>query len=371
MRRELLAAGETVSWSLKVKAGRAGNYELSSPSFSYDDHQGNAHNVRNFAAEITVEPEAAPLPAAAPEITVELVSKRLARGEWDVLRGIVANSGQVDAFDLAVELTGNAVTAEGSGTLVARVLAPGASAPLTFHVLAREAGAHVPIPLAVSYRGEDGSPYSEKKTLSVAVGNDRVSPGGKRTKILFLGASPPDLPSLRIDEEIREIEQEIRLGRDRDRIEVATRLAVRPPDISRALLDVEPDLVHFAGHGGGDDETFIAEDVRGESVLVPVAGLVDLFKAISEDARCILVNACNTQRLATELSAALPDAYVVGMRAAVADRSAIKFSVGFYQAVAAGRNIEEAFKLGKAHMLMAYDRRTIPVLWRGGQEIRV
>lgn len=59
--------------------------------------------------------------------------------------------------------------------------------------------------------------------------------------------------------------------------------------------------------------------------------------ALGKDMRCMLVNACSTRRLAMELSAALPDAYVIGMREPVGDRSAIAFSGGFYQAVAAGR----------------------------------
>jgi hypothetical protein len=59
------------------------------------------------------------------------------------------------------------------------------------------------------------------------------------------------------------------------------------------------------------------------------------------------------------------------MREPVGDRSAISFSVGFYQAVAAGRSIEEAFDLGRAQMRMAYDSATAPVLCRGGVVISV
>lgn len=77
MSREILAAGESFGSSLKVQASRAGNYRLSSPGFSYDDHLGNAHNVRNFTADIIVESE--PQPAAGPEISVKLVSERLVR----------------------------------------------------------------------------------------------------------------------------------------------------------------------------------------------------------------------------------------------------------------------------------------------------
>jgi hypothetical protein len=136
---------------------------------------------------------------------------------------------------------------------------------------------------------------------------------------------------------------------------------VRGPDISRALLDIEPDYVHFAGHGGGGEESFAAENESGNAIVVPVAGLVELFETAGENVQCVLVNACSTQQLAHGLSAALPRAYVIGMRQPVADRSAIRFSVGFYQALAAGRPVEQAFRLGRAQMKMAPESHGDPL----------
>ena len=185
-------------------------------------------------------------------------------------------------------------------------------------------------------------------------------------KILFLGANPLGQSRLRIDEEFREIEQEIQLSRDRDRFQVEAKWAVRPADIGRALLNARPDLVHFAGHGGGGEESFAAEDASGSAFLVPVAGLVKLFGELGEKLRCVIVNACSTQRLAMELSVALPRAHAIGMREPVGDRSAVLFSVGFYQALAAGKSVEQAFELGRAHMMMTYGDAAAPVLWRAG-----
>ena len=101
-------------------------------------------------------------------------------------------------------------------------------------------------------------------------------------------------------------------------------------------------------------------------LLVPVAGLVKLFGVAGKNVSCVLVNACSTRQLAMELSAALKQAYVIGMREPVGDLSAISFSVGFYQAMAADRPVAEAFELGRAQMLMAYDDAAAPELWRGG-----
>jgi hypothetical protein len=368
IRRTALAAGESFTTSLRVMASETGLYQLTSPSFSYQDHQGRSRHVKDFAIEITVGPGRQA--ASRPRLSAELLTEEIGLGEWGLVRGSLTNVGEADASEVAVTFTGQAITAGENVPFVVPLLPPGSSHDLTFHVLAREAGTHVPVRLDLSYRGSDGQRYTAEKRHSLRVVRDRAQ-SAEGMKILFLGASPPGLPQLRIDEETREIEQEIRLGRERDRIQIATKLAVRRPDISRALLDAKPDLVHFSGHGGGGEESFVAEDESGRAVPVPVAGLVRLFAVLGNDVRCVLVNACSTQQLAIELSAALPRAYVIGMREPVGDRSAISFSVGFYQAVAAGRSIKEAFGLGTAQMMMAYDSATAPVLLHGGVVISV
>ena len=56
IKRNTLAAGESFNTSLRVTAGEPGPYRLTSPSFSYQDHQGRSRYVKDFAAEITVVP---------------------------------------------------------------------------------------------------------------------------------------------------------------------------------------------------------------------------------------------------------------------------------------------------------------------------
>lgn len=368
LERSALAVGESFSSSIQVRTEEAGRYRLTSPNFSYRNHLGQSCHVTDFTAEISAEPGQEG--ARVPRLSVELMTVKLPLDEWTILRGRVTNVGEADVFDLEVTLSGQAVITERESRFAAGQLAAGARADLEFHVRAHEAGQHVPVRLALTYRGPDRW-YRGETTHTLRVGRDHVTTQ-EVMKILFLGANPPDLPRLRIDEEIREIEQEIRLGRERDRIKVETRWAVRGPDIGRALLDIEPDVVHFAGHGGGGEESFAAEDESGNAIVVPVAGLVELFETAGENVRCVIVNACSTQQLASGMSAALPCAYVIGMRQPVGDRSAIRFSVGFYQALAAGRPVEQAFRLGRAQMKMAPDSRSdplAPLLLQSGQVI--
>jgi len=167
---------------------------------------------------------------------------------------------------------------------------------------------------------------------------------------------------------LREIQQTIQAGRKRDNVHFSIRAAVRPADIGQALLDTEPRIVHFAGHGGGADGSFAAENDYGNAQIIPVDGLVRLFQAVGRSVECVIVNACSTELLARAMSAQLP--YVIGMRQPMGDRSAIRFSIGFYQALAAGRPIEDAFDLGVAQLMMvpAGTDQLAPLLLRHGAE---
>jgi hypothetical protein len=286
--RNALAPGESFSSPMRVRASAPGHYQLSSPNFSYRDHLGHSQHMAGFIAEISVDPEQKAPPV--PRLSAELLTAALPLDAWDTLRGCVTNVGESDVSDLEVTLSGQVITTERGNRCAVGRLTVGDSEDLEFQVRAREVGDHVPVHLNLSYRGPGGR-HREETEHTVQVGSAKPESRARETmKILFLGANPPDLPRLRIDEEIREIEKEIRLGRERDRIRIETRWAVQGPDISRALLDVEPEFVHFAGHGGGGEESFAAEDQAGKTIVLPLASLVELFETIGENVRCVLVN---------------------------------------------------------------------------------
>ena len=57
---------------------------------------------------------------------------------------------------------------------------------------------------------------------------------------------------------------------------------------------------------------------------------------------------------------------VIGMKRAVKDKASIEFSVGFYDALGAGRSVENAFEFGKNAIALAFGNKaedTIPVLF--------
>ncbi|NEP20209.1 MAG: TIR domain-containing protein, partial [Leptolyngbya sp. SIO4C1] len=70
--------------------------------------------------------------------------------------------------------------------------------------------------------------------------------------ILFVAANPKETERLRLGQELREIAEGLQRAQKRDQFNLEQRSAVRPLDIQRAMLDVEPQIIHFSGHGAGE-----------------------------------------------------------------------------------------------------------------------
>ena len=85
--------------------------------------------------------------------------------------------------------------------------------------------------------------------------------------ILVLAANPKDMPQLRLDREVREIDEGLRRGQKREEFVLQQKWAARPHDVRRAMLDFKPNIVHFCGHGEGVDG-IVFEDDTGQTQLV-------------------------------------------------------------------------------------------------------
>jgi hypothetical protein len=70
-------------------------------------------------------------------------------------------------------------------------------------------------------------------------------------RILVLAANPSDTVRLRLEQEVKEIRRSLRRSRLRDRFQLDYHLAVTNWDWRRALLETEPHILHFCGHGDG------------------------------------------------------------------------------------------------------------------------
>jgi hypothetical protein len=161
-------------------------------------------------------------------------------------------------------------------------------------------------------------------------------------RIIILAANPTTTPRLRLDKEVGEINRGIQRSRYREQFEIHMRLAVGIRDLRQALLDVEPHIVHFTGHGNEDG--LLVEDELGMAVHISEEALSGLFKLFSKQVECVILSSCYSAPQAAAICKHID--YVIGMEKDIEDKAAIEFSAGFYDALGAGKSVEEAFEFG-------------------------
>ena len=184
----------------------------------------------------------------------------------------------------------------------------------------------------------------------------------QKTTILFLAANPKQTADLRLDEELRELDEGLKRSQQRDQFQLEQKWAVKPIDLRRAVLELKPQIVHFAGTGAGD-RGLVLED--GEQIN-PTA-LAALFKLFQEQVKCVVLNACYSEPQAQAIAQHIP--YVIGMKQAIGLQAARDFAVGFYDALGAGRDFPFAFEFGRISIsLEGIPEELTPVLLKRSTE---
>jgi hypothetical protein len=168
-----------------------------------------------------------------------------------------------------------------------------------------------------------------------------------KIRILFLSSDPSDAGRLRLGQELREIREKLQLSKQRDMFQLESREAVRPRDITQAIFDVKPQIVHFSGHGMSTGELCF-ENITGTVQPVAPSALSSLFELVSTHVQCVVLNACHSESQAKAIADYIP--CVIGMNQAIGDSAAIAFSVGFYRALGDGRSFEESYMFGRTEI---------------------
>ncbi len=221
------------------------------------------------------------------------------------------------------------------------------------------------------YQQAQALPYGEQQSLIAAMGEKdkriqsledmlksaiasgesyiKMSAAGPTTRILLLSANPQGTNQRHLATEVREISNGLQRAKRRDQFEIVSKWAVRSQDLHRALLDLDPNIVHFSGYGSAQAGLAL-ENEAGQAHFVSAAALAKLFSLFSDKVDCVVLNDCYSETQAEEIGKYIK--HVVGTpHLAVADeitnQSAVKFAVGFYDALGAGRSIEEAFEFGR------------------------
>ena len=205
---------------------------------------------------------------------------------------------------------------------------------------------------------QTGTKYTRKQQINV-----RTTLPLKR--VLIIAVCPKHMSPLRLGEEVREICEALRKSK-KFRFIVEVRWAARIRDLRESLLEFEPHVIHFCGHGDGD-AGLVFEDEEGNPHLVSPEILTDLFSLFSSQMECLIecvvLSACYTASQADAMVSHV--GCVVGMDQAIGDKAAIEFAKGFYQALASGKNLDFAFNLGRnAIQSTGIPHNLIPILKR-------
>lgn len=176
-------------------------------------------------------------------------------------------------------------------------------------------------------------------------------------KLLILAANPVETARLSLDEEVEAITRTLDRTPLGDRFEVAQHWAVRAEDLQEHLLRHQPDIVHFSGHGNESSE-IVLTGAGGTAHPVSPQALGGLFRLLGENIRCVVLNACYTERQARAIAKHI--GAVVGMSSEISDPAAVLFATSFYRALGHGRSVKDAFDLGcqELEMLLPGEHRT-------------
>jgi len=171
---------------------------------------------------------------------------------------------------------------------------------------------------------------------------------------------------LKLDEEYQAIEEAISQSDNRENVKLIPKIALRAKDLMDALYKEKPNIVHFSGHGAGNDgylvfhpnnKPNIIEDPEILEKLTPEQQkeneqkrysvisteiLKDIFEMYNENIKLVLFNSCNSKTQAEAINEYVD--FTIGMSDFIGDETAITFSKEFYKTICSNRTLQQAFK---------------------------
>lgn len=166
--------------------------------------------------------------------------------------------------------------------------------------------------------------------------------------VLFIASSPEDQQGLRIDREMREVQQKVRSADHRDSLHFEFAVAAQAADLLQRLNESKPDVVHFSGHSNRDG--LAMEDQDGLTRVLSTKELAMLLSVSSRRIRLAVFNSCESAEHAEEAVAHLDAA--IGMDQPIGDDAAQTFAGQLYSSIAFGQPLSLAFAQAVLQMQM-------------------
>lgn len=190
---------------------------------------------------------------------------------------------------------------------------------------------------------------------------DRLKAVPDEITVLFLASNPLGTSRLCLDEEVRAIQEKIRLSEYRDSLHFESRWAVRAGDILQAINETNPTIVHFSGHGDEDGNLILTNpDKSWKSVSKEAMSMA--ISTASDTVRLVFFNACFSEQQAESVVKNIEAA--VGMNDSIGGDTAIIFAAQFYSSIGFGYSLDKSFKQAKAAiMLDGISQENIPQIF--------
>lgn len=196
--------------------------------------------------------------------------------------------------------------------------------------------------------------------------------------IFLLSANPIENSKLNVDIEFNKIDEELNKSECKKEFNLKKVVAVNYDNLLDTLMTDNPCIIHFAGHGEGEDGLVFVDD-KGKKKIVKtqtITQLVEVLQSKKEHIICIILNGCYTKIQAKLISPYVK--YVIGMGDAVYDENAVNFAKYFYKALFNNKDIdiETAFKIacisiGHSISIIGIDKKTKHAIYDPAPEDKI
>jgi tetratricopeptide (TPR) repeat protein len=167
--------------------------------------------------------------------------------------------------------------------------------------------------------------------------------------------------TIQVIKECNEIIKKIRSGDGRKLFKLEQRHDICINDLIEELLNYNPQILHFAGHGSKKSALLFKNEDTRQLEEVPPYALSNLFKVWGKKINLVFLNACYSEKQARAIAEHVN--CVIGMSGAIPDNTAIKFASAFYLSLGFNKSVQEAFDIAKNQLeLLSMSGDQIPKL---------
>ncbi|RKZ81041.1 MAG: hypothetical protein DRR19_22790 [Candidatus Parabeggiatoa sp. nov. 1] len=158
--------------------------------------------------------------------------------------------------------------------------------------------------------------------------------------ILILAANPKETTELSLKQEVKELEKELHRWQCHKQFVLKPQWATTLAEVRDALLNHQPQIVHFSGHGT-EQPGIVLENEAGQNQLISTDALANFFAPYTDKIDCVILSAGVSAVQTSAIIKYIKN--VISVNQPVTDKAAIQFACRFYEALAAGKSIETAF----------------------------